>query len=117
MVILAMVEPISKAIRAADLGLNPTDDGTVVRIPVPPLTEERRKELVKKVKQVGETSRVAIRQVRREANDQLKKLQNAKEISEDESHRHAAEVQKVTDEYVKKIEDVLKQKEQDILEI
>ena len=96
---------------------NPTDDGTVVRVPIPPLTEERRKDLVKKVKQVGEGSRVAIRQIRRDANEHLKKLQNAKEISEDDSHRYTADVQKLTDEFVKKVDNVLTKKEQDILEI
>ena len=112
-----MVAAISKAIQAAALGLNPTDDGTVVRVPIPPLTEERRKDLVKKVKQVGEGSRVAIRQIRRDANEHLKKLQNAKEISEDDSHRYTADVQKLTDEFVKKVDNVLTKKEQDILEI
>jgi len=112
-----MVQPISKAIQSADLGLNPTDDGTVVRIPIPPLTEERRKELVKKVKQVGEQAKVSIRQVRREANDELKKLETDKEISEDEHHRGNDEVQSLTDDNVKRVDDILEKKEKDILEI
>lgn len=112
-----MVSVVSKAIQVADLGLNPTDDGTVVRIPIPQLTEERRKELVKKVKQVGEAARVAVRQVRREANDLIKKRQQGKEISEDDAHRETDEIQKLTDEFVTQIDDILKKKEQDILEI
>ncbi len=112
-----MVSVVSKAIMAADLGLNPTDDGTVVRVPVPPLTEERRKDLVKQVKKTGESARVAIRQIRREANDHLKKLENAKDLSEDDCHRHIDEVQKLTDDYIGKLDDALKQKESDILEI
>ncbi len=112
-----MVSAISKAIMAADLGLNPVDDGTVIRVPVPPLTEERRKELVKKVKKVGESTRVAIRQIRREANDGLKKLENAKALSEDESHRQMDEVQKLTDEFIEGLDQALREKEADILEI
>jgi ribosome recycling factor len=112
-----MVSVVSKAIQAADLGLNPTDDGTVVRVPVPSLTEERRKDLVKKVKHVGEASKVALRQVRRDANDHLKKLQGTKDLSEDDAHRFTDEIQKLTDGFVKKVDDVLHKKEKDILEI
>lgn len=112
-----MVAAISKAIQSADLGLNPTDDGNVVRIPIPALTEERRMEFVKKVKQIGEGTKVSIRQVRRDANEQLKKLEAAKEISEDDLHRLNADVQKATDDFVKSVEETLKQKEHDILEI
>lgn len=112
-----MVQPISKAIQSAALGLNPTDDGTVVRIPIPPLTEERRKELVKKVKAIGEQSKVTLRQVRREANDQLKKHEADKEISEDEHRRGNDEVQKITDANVTKIDEILARKESEILEI
>jgi ribosome recycling factor len=113
----SMVQAVAKAIQAAGLGLNPTDDGTVVRIPIPQLTEERRKDLVKKAKAVGEHAKVSLRQVRREANDQLKKLQTDKDLSEDDAHRLEGEVQQMTDEHVKKIDDVLKAKENEILEI
>lgn len=113
----SMVQTVAKAIQSAGLGLNPTDDGTVIRIPIPQLTEERRKDLVKKAKAVGEQAKVSLRQVRREANDHLKKLLNDKELSEDDERRLEGEVQKMTDEHVKKIDDVLKAKEAEILEI
>jgi ribosome recycling factor len=112
-----MVSAISRAIQAASLGLNPTDDGVVVRIPIPSLTEERRKDLVKKVKHIGETSKVALRQVRREANDLVKKLQGEKKLSEDVAHRLNTDIQKLTDDYVKRVDDVLKKKEAEVLEI
>jgi len=113
----SMVQTVAKAIQSAGLGLNPTDDGTVIRIPIPQLTEERRKDLVKKAKAVGEQAKVSLRQVRREANDHLKKLLSDKELSEDDERRLEGEVQKLTDEHVKKIDDVLKAKEAEILEI
>ena len=112
-----MVHPVAKAIQSADLGLNPTDDGTVVRVPIPPLTEERRKDLVKKVMQIGEHAKVSVRGIRRDANDQLKKMQTDKEISEDDAHRGNDAVQKLTDGNVKEIDEILKRKESDILEI
>jgi ribosome recycling factor len=112
-----MVSVVSKAIRAGDLGLNPTDDGTVVRVPIPPLTEERRKELVKHVKKLGEGTRVAIRQIRRDANEHVKKLQNSKDLSEDDARRHSDEIQKATDGAIEQVDDLLKEKEKDILEI
>ncbi len=112
-----MVRAVSKAIQSAGLGLNPTDDGVVVRVPIPPLTEERRKELVKKAKHIGEQSRVALRQLRREANDQVKKAANDKDVSEDEAHRLNDEIQKLTDTNVKDIDEILKAKEAEILEI
>jgi len=112
-----MVSVIARSIQASGLGLNPADDGVVVRVPIPPLTEERRKDLVKKVKQIGETAKVGLRQVRREANDLVKKLQNEKKLSEDAAHRLNTDVQKLTDDYVKKVDDVLKKKEAEVLEI
>ena len=88
---------IEKAILSSDLGLNPSNDGRIVRIPIPPLTEERRKQLVKKVGALGEDAKTAIRQIRRDANDEFKKLQKDGDLSEDDAHRSMDEVQKLTD--------------------
>jgi ribosome recycling factor len=108
---------IEKAIRAADLGLNPSNDGKLVRIPIPPLTEERRKQLAKQVHEIAEDHRTAIRNLRREANDRLKKLLKDKLISEDNEHDGLDEVQKLTDTYIGKIDDLAKSKEHEILSI
>jgi len=108
---------IEKAILKSDLGLTPNNDGKVIRIPIPELTEERRKDLVKVVKRLAEDSRISIRNIRREANDQVKKAEKNGEVPEDESHRIRDEVQKVTDGYVKKIDDILKAKEEEIMEV
>ncbi len=113
----SMVEKVDKAILQAELGLNPISDGTNLRIPIPPLTEERRKDLVKLVKKFAEDSKIAIRNVRRDANDHLKKQEKNKEISEDLMHDFEDEVQKLTDKYVKKIEEILEEKEKEIMEI
>ncbi|MEO8034359.1 MAG: ribosome recycling factor [Acidobacteriota bacterium] len=112
-----MVGPIEKAIRNADLGLNPSNDGKIIRIPVPQLTEERRKELVKKAHALAEESRTAIRQVRRDGNDKLKKMLKDKEISEDDEKRALDEMQKLTDKHIDEVASVLKHKEQDIMEV
>ena len=112
-----MVQPIEKAILTADLGLNPANDGTNIRIPIPALNEERRKELVKLVKKYGEDSKVAIRNVRRDANDHLKKEEKEKKISEDELKRFEDEVQKVTDEHTKKIDEIIEHKEKEIMSV
>ncbi|MEJ2111646.1 MAG: ribosome recycling factor [Acidobacteriota bacterium] len=111
------ISAIEKAILTSDLGLTPTNDGKVVRLPIPPLTQERRQQLAKTVAQIGEQHKVAIRQVRHEANDSLKSSLKNKEISEDEEHDALKKVQELTDEYVKKIEELQKQKENEILEI
>ncbi|GAB4348889.1 MAG: ribosome recycling factor [Candidatus Abyssubacteria bacterium] len=108
---------IEKAILKSDLGLNPNNDGKVIRIPIPELTEERRKDLVKVVKRLAEDSRVAIRNARREANERIKKGERNGDVSEDESRRIMDEVQKITDEYISAIDDLLKGKEKEILEI
>ena len=108
---------IEKAILKSDLGLTPNNDGKVVRIPIPELTEERRKDLVKVVKRLAEDSRVSLRNFRREANDVVKKAEKAGEVPEDESHRIRDEVQKVTDEYIKKIDETVKGKEEEIMEV
>jgi len=113
----SMVAAIEKAIRNADLGLNPANDGKVVRIPIPPLTEERRKELVKKAHHMAEESRTAIRQVRRDGNDKLKKMMKGHEISEDDEKRALDEIQKLTDKHIDEVASVLRQKEADIMSV
>ncbi|MGB5288947.1 MAG: ribosome recycling factor [Ignavibacteriaceae bacterium] len=112
-----MVQIIDKAILEANLGLNPISDGTNLKIPIPPLNEERRKELVKLVRKFGEESKVAIRNVRRDTNDHLKRDQKEKKMSEDQLHDAEGEVQKLTDEHIKLIDDTLKHKEKEIMEV
>ncbi len=112
-----MIGPIEKAIRNADLGLNPGNDGKLIRVPVPPLTEERRRDLAKKCSHVAEEHRVALRNVRRDANDHLKKLLKDKLISEDDERGALDVVQKLTDGHISKIDQVAKNKEKEILEI
>lgn len=111
------VGAIEKAIQASDLGLTPSNDGTVIRLPFPPLNEERRKELVKLCKQYAEEARVAVRNIRREANDKLKHRERDHEISQDDLHRAEDEIQKLTDVHIAKIDDVLKHKEAEIMEV
>lgn len=113
----SMVQPIEKAILTADLGLNPANDGTNIRVPIPPLNEERRKELVKLVKKFGEDSKVAIRNVRRDANDHLKKEEKDKNISEDDLKRLEGEVQDATNDHTKKIDELIEHKEKEIMEV
>ena len=113
----SMVSPIEKAIRNADLGLNPASDGKVIRVPVPALTEERRKDLVKKAHVMAEESRTAIRQVRRDGNEKINKLLKDKTISEDDEKRAEAEIQKLTDKHIDEVAAVLKHKEQDIMAV
>jgi ribosome recycling factor len=108
---------IEKAIRTSDLGLNPSNDGKMVRVPIPPLTEERRKQLVKQVHEVAEEHRTAIRNVRRDANDRLKRMLKEKQISEDAERDGLAEVQKLTDIYVGRVDEVAKNKEQELLNV
>jgi ribosome recycling factor len=112
---VSQIAQLEKAILTADLGLNPNNDGKIIRVPIPPLTEERRKALAKQVGKIAEEHRTAIRQIRRDANDQLKKLQKGKEISEDEEYRSFDEVQKATDEFVGQIDQLAKAKETEIL--
>src|SRR4029078_11890483 len=111
------VAPIEKAIRSADLGLNPSNDGKLVRVPIPPLTEERRRQLAKQVHDVAEDHRTAIRNVRRDANDRLKKMLKDKTISEDAERDALAEVQRLTDSHIGKIDELAKSKEQEILSV
>ena len=113
----AMIRSVEKAIMGADLGLNPSNDGKVIRVPIPPLTEERRKQMVKKVHQLQEEAKTAVRQVRREANDEIKKLEKAGDTSEDDSRRDQGEVQKITDKHTSEIDEIIKVKEKELLEV
>jgi ribosome recycling factor len=108
---------IEKAIMKSDLGLNPTSDGNIIRIAIPALTEERRKELVKVVKKEAEEAKVAIRNIRRDGNEELKKLEKNGDITEDDLRGYSDDIQKVTDEYISKVDSVTKEKEKEILEV
>jgi len=112
---VSQLKAIEKAIMASDLGLTPVNDGKVIRLAIPPPTEERRKQLVKTVAKHAEESRVAIRNIRREANEKLKALARDKKISEDDERRGHDQIQKTTDKYVAKVDELLKKKEQEIL--
>jgi len=112
-----MIPEIEKAIQSSSLGLTPTNDGKIIRIPIPPLTEERRKELVKIVKKMAEDARVAIRNVRREANEEIKKKGKEENISEDDVKRAQDEIQKLTNEYIERIDEILEKKEEEIMEV
>ena len=112
-----MVQVIEKAIMNSDLGLNPIAAGTVIRIPLPALTEERRRDLVKVVGQESEHAKVAIRNIRRDANNKMKELQKSKEVSEDDERRAEEEIQKLTDKYVAEVDTVAKAKEAELLEV
>jgi ribosome recycling factor len=112
-----MVQAVEKAIRTADLGLNPAVDGTLIRVPLPELSEERRGELVKVAGRYGEQARVAVRNVRRDGMDQLKRAEKDGDMSKDEHHKIGEQVQQLTDEAIKKINDLLAQKEQEIMTI
>ncbi|GLX77194.1 ribosome-recycling factor [Thalassotalea insulae] len=112
-----MIGAVEKAIMSSDLGLNPSSQGTLIRIPLPPLTEERRKDLVKVVKNEGENSKIAIRNIRRDANSDIKALNKDKEISDDEMHQAEDEIQKITDTFVKQVDAILADKEAELMEI
>src|SRR3954468_16831839 len=114
---VSQIGPIEKAIRTSDLGLNPANDGKVIRLPIPPLTEERRKDLVKKLHGAAENHRVAVRNIRRDGNESVKKLLKDKKVTEDEEKRAHDEIQKLTDAYMQKIDAAVKAKEKEILEI
>jgi len=113
----SMIQAVEKAIMMSDLGLNPSSAGTVIRIPLPPLTEERRRDLIKVVRGEAEQGRVAVRNIRRDANSDLKALLKEKEISEDDDRRAQDEIQKLTDTYVKQIDELLAAKEKELLEV
>lgn len=113
----SMVQKIEKAILNSDLGLNPVTAGEVIRIPLPPLTEERRKELIRVVRHEGENARIAVRNVRRDANHMLKDLVKEKEITEDEDRRAEERIQRITDEHIERIDALLAEKEHDLMQI
>ncbi len=113
----SLLKAIETGITTADLGLNPSNDGNVIRVPIPQLTEERRKDMVKLLHKLAEEGRVAIRHARQEANKDIKKKQSSHEISEDDAHRQMEQVQKLTDEYIAKIDQLLKGKEQEVMEV
>lgn len=112
-----LIPDIEKAILKSDLGLNPSSDGVLVRIVIPPLTEERRKEMCKVLKRLGEECKIALRNIRRDGNDGLKKLEKDKEISEDELKRGEKEIQELTDQYVKKVDETVAAKEKEVMEV
>ncbi|GAB5605632.1 ribosome recycling factor [Sideroxyarcus sp. TK5] len=112
-----MIGPVEKAIRDSDLGLNPATNGDLIRVPMPMLTEERRRDLIKVVKSEGEDAKIAVRNIRREANEQLKKLLKDKEVGEDEERRAQDDVQKLTDRYVAEIDKALQAKEVDLMAV
>ncbi len=112
-----VIPEIEKAILSSDIGITPSNDGKVVRLPVPPLTEERRKQLVKNVNQMTEEKRIAIRHIRHEAREKIQKMQKNKEISEDDEKRGLDKVQKLTDEYIKKVDEMAKEKEKELMKV
>ena len=112
-----IIGAIEKAILASELGLNPQSDGTLIRLPIPQLTEERRKDLVKVVKRLGEEAKVAVRNIRRDGNDKIKKLEKKHEISEDNMHTNQEEIQKLTDKYIAKVDETVQAKEKEIMEL
>lgn len=112
-----LIKEIEKAVSSSGLGITPSNDGKIIRIPIPPLTEERRKELTKICKKHGEDTKVHIRGFRRDANEELKKLQKDAKLTEDELRKGEADNQKLTDQYIQKVDDVIKKKEHDILEV
>ncbi|MDO5576900.1 MAG: ribosome recycling factor, partial [Fibrobacter sp.] len=112
-----MMQPIEKAILTSDLGLNPQNDGNLIRVPIPPLSEERRKDLFKSCKKIGEDNKVAIRNIRRDSNEKLKKAEKDKEATQDEVKKGLDEIQKVTDKFIKNVDDLLAQKEKEIMEV
>src|SRR5436189_4815306 len=111
------LQVIEKAVRSAGLGLNPMNDGKVIRIPVPPLTEERRKEMVKHLHKVLEDHRTAVRNIRRDGNDAIKKAMKEKKITEDDERRALEEIQKLTDDEIKKMEEMSKTKEKEVMQV
>lgn len=113
----SVISEVEKAIQKSELGLNPMNDGKIIRIHIPPLTEERRRELVKVIRKMAEEYKVAIRNIRRDANEMIKDLKKEKEISEDEQFKGQEEVQKITDDFIKRVDEIYTIKEKEILEI
>jgi len=112
-----LLTPIARAIQTSDLGLNPQDDGQLIKIPIPPLNEERRKDLVKMAHKMAEEGRVAVRNARRDVNEQIKKAQKDGQVPEDDAHRQTEGVQKLHDKYIAQIEEILKKKEAEVMEV
>ncbi len=112
-----LIPEIEKAIQTSPLGLTPANDGKIIRIPIPPLTEERRKEIVKLVKKMAEDARVAVRNIRRDSNEEIKRAGKETHLSEDETKKTQEDIQKLTDEYIHKVDEILKKKEQEIMEV
>lgn len=112
-----IISDIEKSILRSDLGLNPSNDGKIIRVAIPPLTEERRKDIVKHVHKRGEEAKVAIRNIRRDGNEEMKKLEKEKHVSEDETKRAIDEIQKITDSYINKVEEVVSHKEKELMEV
>jgi len=113
----SLIKAIEKALQESDLGLNPSNDGSMIRIPIPALTEERRREYVRLLHKMAEEGRVAIRQARKDANDEIKQRQKDGELSEDDSRREQDDVQKLTNQYVERVDELLKRKEAEVLEV
>ena len=112
-----LIPEITKAIQRSELGLNPSSDGNILRLPIPPLTEERRRDLVKIVKKMGEEGKVSIRNHRRDANELLKKKEKSKQITEDDMHKGTDRVQQLTDEYTKRIDELVTKKDAEVMEV
>lgn len=112
-----VISSIEKAIQKSDLGINPNNDGKIIRIAIPPLTEERRKEIVKQVHKRGEEAKVSLRNIRREGNEEMKKLEKEEHVSEDATKRALDEIQKITDSYTKKIDEIVAHKEEEVMEV
>ncbi len=112
-----MIKPIEKAILQSELGLNPSNDGIMIRLPIPPLTGERRKEFSKQVKELGEKTKIAVRNIRRDSNDMIKEMQKDGDITEDDLKRGLTKIQEATDDAVKKIDEIVAEKEKEIMEL
>lgn len=113
----SLIKEIEKAIMVSDLGINPSNDGKMIRLIIPPLTEERRKDLIKQVKKEVENAKIAVRNIRRDANEEFKKLEKASEMTKDDHKKAEEEMQKLTDKYIKLTDDIFKEKEKEILEV
>ena len=113
----SLIKEIERGIQEADLGLNPSNDGNVVRVPIPALTEERRKDMVRMLHKLAEEGRVAVRQIRQDANKEIKARQGKHEVSEDDARRQMDEIQKLTDQHIKQIDDLLAHKEEEVMEV
>lgn len=113
----SMLPVIEKSILSADLGLNPSNDGNVIRVPIPPLTEERRRDMVRMLHKLAEEGRIVVRHARQEANKDVKRLQQSNEIGEDDAHRRQEQVQKLTDKYIARIDELLAAKETEVMEV